>query len=101
MNKRQKKKGCRTCLGAGETVQGRGAYQRIISEEKANQKERIPLEVDAIRKFFPRSYTPAQMQQRMMELLEAGMEAYHVGDGREVGSVMTAIGTACTAARGI
>lgn len=35
------------------------------------------------------------------ELLGAGMEVYQVGDGGKVGSVMTAIGTAYTAARGI
>ena len=35
----------------------------IMSEEKANQKERVRLEVSAIRKYFPRSYTPAQMEQ--------------------------------------
>ena len=40
----------------------------IMSEEKANQKERVRLEVSAIRKYFPRSYTPAQMEQSILKL---------------------------------
>ena len=42
----------------------------IMSEEKANQKERVRLEVSSIRKYFPRSYTPAQMEQSILKMLE-------------------------------
>lgn len=42
----------------------------IMSEEKANQKERVRLEVSAIRKYFPRSYTPAQMEQSILKMLD-------------------------------
>ena len=42
-----------------------------MSEEKANQKERVRLEVSAIRKYFPRSYTPRQMEESIVKMLEA------------------------------
>lgn len=42
----------------------------IMSEEKKEEKERITLESDTLRKYFPRSYTPLQMQQTIIKLLE-------------------------------
>ena len=42
----------------------------IMSEEKANQKERVRLEVSAIRKYFPRSYTPRQMEESIINMLK-------------------------------
>lgn len=42
----------------------------IMSEEKANQRERVRIEVSAIRKFFPRSYTARQMEESILKLLE-------------------------------
>ena len=43
----------------------------IMSEEKANQRERVRIEVSAIRKYFPRSYTARQMEESILKLLEA------------------------------
>ena len=42
----------------------------IMSEEKKEEKERITLSSDTLRKYFPRSYTPLQMQQTIIKLLE-------------------------------
>ena len=42
----------------------------IMSEEKANQRERVRIEVSAIRKYFPRSYTARQMEESILKLLE-------------------------------
>ncbi len=42
----------------------------IMSEEKADQKERVRLEVNAIRKYFPRGYTAAQMEQSILKMLD-------------------------------
>lgn len=42
----------------------------IMSEIKANQKERVRIEVSAIRKFFPRSYTARQMEESIVKMLE-------------------------------
>lgn len=44
---------------------------KIMSEEKANQKERIRIEVRQIRKYFPKGYTSRQMEEKIMEILEA------------------------------
>ena len=43
----------------------------IMSEEKANQKERIKIPVDRIRKYFPSSYTTAQIEETIVKLCEA------------------------------
>lgn len=42
----------------------------IMSEEKANQKERVRIEVSKIRKYFPKGYTSHQMEQCILQLLE-------------------------------
>lgn len=42
----------------------------IMSEEKANQKERVKLEVDKIKKYFPRNYTTAQIERDILQMLE-------------------------------
>ena len=39
------------------------AMRSIMSEEKKEEQERITLSSDTLRKYFPRSYTPLQMQQ--------------------------------------
>lgn len=43
----------------------------IMSEEKANQKERVRIEVSQIRKFFPKGYTSHQMEEKILQMLEA------------------------------
>ena len=46
------------------------AMRAIMSEEKKEEQERITLSSDTLRKYFPRSYTPLQMQQTIIKLLE-------------------------------
>ena len=47
------------------------AILEIMSEEKANQKERVRIEVSQIRKFFPKGYTSHQMEEKILQMLEA------------------------------
>ena len=42
----------------------------IMSEQKANQKDRVRIEVNQLRKYFPRNYTARQMEQSILKLLE-------------------------------
>ena len=42
----------------------------IMSEEKKDELDRITLKSDVLRKYFPRSYTPVQMEQIIIKLLE-------------------------------
>ena len=42
----------------------------IMSEEKATQKERIRIDVSQLRKYFPKSYTTAQMEKSILRMLE-------------------------------
>ncbi len=41
----------------------------ILSQPKANQREKISFRTDEVRKFFPPNYTPAQMQEVILKLL--------------------------------
>ena len=41
-----------------------------MGEEKANQKERLKIPMERIRKFFPKSYTPNQIEEAVVKLCE-------------------------------
>ena len=42
----------------------------IMTQPKANQREKISFRTDEVRKFFPKDYTPAQMQAVILKLLD-------------------------------
>lgn len=42
----------------------------IMSEEKANQKEKLKIPMDRIRKFFPKSYSAARIEEEIIKLCE-------------------------------
>lgn len=42
----------------------------VMGEEKANQKEKITLKYEEIRRFFPKHYTPDDIQKWIMRLIE-------------------------------
>ena len=44
--------------------------QVIMSEEKANQKARLKIPMERIRKYFPQSYTAAQIEDAVVKLCE-------------------------------
>lgn len=41
----------------------------IMTEEKANQKEKLQFKVDDLRTYFPKNYTPKQMEEIILKLL--------------------------------
>ena len=43
----------------------------LMSQEKANQKERLKIPMERIRKFFPKHYTTAQMEDAIVKMCEA------------------------------
>lgn len=49
---------------------GRDAVYAIMSEEKANQKEQVRFKVDDLRGYFPKNYTPRDMSDAILKLLE-------------------------------
>ena len=58
----------------GLSMQGLFTKERlsiIMSEEKANQKERVKILADRIRKYFPKDYTTAQIEETIVKLCEA------------------------------
>lgn len=44
--------------------------QAIMSEEKANQKVRLKIPMERIHKYFPQSYTAAQIEDAVVKLCE-------------------------------
>lgn len=44
--------------------------QTVMSEEKANQKARLKIPMERIRKYFPQSYTVAQIEDAVVKLCE-------------------------------
>lgn len=56
------------------SIQGLFTEERlsaIMGEEKANQKERLKIPADRIRKYFPKDYTTAQIEETIVKLCEA------------------------------
>lgn len=58
----------------------KAAIQTIMSEEKANQKVRLKIPMERIRKYFPQSYTAAQIEDAVVKLCERD---YHRRTDRE------------------
>ena len=54
----------------------------IMGEEKANQKERIRIPMERVRKYFPKSYTTAQMEDEIVRLCEAQFRKRSERDAR-------------------
>ena len=48
----------------------KAVIQSIMSEEKANQKARLKIPMERIRKFFPQSYTASQIEDAVVKLCE-------------------------------
>lgn len=53
---------------SGECTQD--AMYKVMSEEKKDELDRITLKSDVLRKYFPRGYSPVQMEQIIIKLLE-------------------------------
>ena len=53
-----------------EGILSKAAIQTIMSEEKANQKARLKIPMERIRKYFPQSYTAAQIEDAVVKLCE-------------------------------
>ena len=43
---------------------------KIISEEKPNQREKISFQIEKLTKFFPKSYTPRDIERKIIKLIE-------------------------------
>ena len=42
----------------------------IMSEEKKGELDRVTIKNDVLRKYFPKNYTPKQMEEKIIQLLE-------------------------------
>lgn len=50
------------------------AMREIMSEEKKSELDKITIDTDEIKKYFPRSYTPNQMRNTIFKLLDSWMK---------------------------
>ena len=60
----------------------RDMIDNIMCEEKANQREKISFRADDIRRFFPRSFTPKEIQDRIYALVRRDYERRRDRDAR-------------------
>ena len=60
----------------------RDMIDEIMCEEKANQREKISFRADDIRRFFPRSFTPKDIQDRIYTLVRRDYERRRDRDAR-------------------
>ena len=54
----------------------------ILAEEKANQREKIKIPAERIRKFFPKSYTTEQIEEAIVKICESRYRARQSRDAR-------------------
>ena len=54
----------------------------ILSEEKKSDMEKVTLGADTLRKYFPKNYTPAKMQETIIRLLEQWQRKQQRDQGR-------------------
>lgn len=45
-----------------------------MSEEKKSELDKITIDTDEIKKYFPRSFTPSQMKNTIFRLLDSWMK---------------------------
>ena len=64
-----------------ETLTAEG-IREIMSEEKANQKPRLNIPLERIRKYFPKSYTAVQMENEIVKMCEARFRKRSERDAR-------------------
>ena len=54
--------------------QGEFSYEKafdVIGQEKKSEKDTVTIKNETLRKYFPRSYTPKQMEEKIIQLLDA------------------------------
>ncbi len=54
----------------------------ILAEEKANQREKIKIPAERIRKYFPKSYTTEQIEEAIVKICESRYRARQGRDAR-------------------
>lgn len=54
----------------------------IMTEEKANQTQKVSFKYDDIKRFFPKDYTPQQIQESVLKMLQREYERKHNRDAR-------------------
>ena len=56
------------------TQQGEFSYEKafdVMGQEKKSEKDTVTIKNETLRKYFPRSYTPKQMEEKIIQLLDA------------------------------
>ena len=54
----------------------------ILGQEKKSERDTVTIKNDILRKYFPRSYTPRQMEEKIIQLLDAWQKKRQRGNER-------------------
>ena len=65
--------------------QGEFSYEKafdVMGQEKKSEKDTVTIKNETLRKYFPRSYTPKQMEEKIIQLLDAWQKKRQRGNER-------------------
>ena len=65
--------------------QGDFSYEKafdVMGQEKKSEKDTVTIKNETLRKYFPRSYTPRQMEEKIIQLLDAWQKKRQRGNER-------------------
>ena len=65
--------------------QGEFSYEKafdVMGQEKKSEKDTVTIKNETLRKYFPRSYTPRQMEEKIIQLLDAWQKKRQRGNER-------------------
>ena len=65
--------------------QGEFSYEKafdVMGQEKKSEKDTVTIKNETLRKYFPRSYTPKQMEEKIIQLLDAWQKKQQRRNGR-------------------
>ena len=60
--------------------QGEFSYEKafdVMGQEKRSEKDTVTIKNETLRKYFPRSYTPKQMEEKIIQLSDASQKKQH------------------------
>jgi len=58
-------------------MQGRESFllpRAVLSKAKGNQQDKVCISIDRLKQFFPKGYTPKQIEKSILKILEAWKE---------------------------
>ncbi len=77
--------GTQNSPSVSQAQRGEFTYEKafdILGQEKKSEQDTVTIKNDILRKYFPRSYTPRQMEEKIIQLLDAWQKKRQRGNER-------------------